>query len=68
MTTTWKDCGFDAAGDLRIQRGIWSIIRSVVDFAPRYTLFRGTELHGHFPSAHEAAVHADLIEAEAAQI
>ncbi|MBU0752385.1 MAG: hypothetical protein KJ787_14015 [Gammaproteobacteria bacterium] len=60
---TWHDCGLDRDGQLRIERGPWTIVRTLIAGQLRYALYRGIELQGDFPDAHEAAVHADTIEA-----
>jgi hypothetical protein len=59
----WRDSGFDRDGQLRIERGPWTIVRTVIAGVVRYVLYRGIEMQGDFPDAHEAAVHADTIEA-----
>lgn len=56
----WIDRGFDRDGALRIERGPWVIVRTG---PASYTLYRGAEMHGIYPDAHEAAMHADMVEA-----
>ena len=63
---SWEERGFERGSEYHIARGPWVIVRGVKDCLPSYTLYRGAEMHGTFPDAHEAAVHADMVEAEAA--
>lgn len=62
-TDTWTDLGFTRGDEYHIVRGPWKIARCMVGSIPKYALFRGSEHHGVFPDAHEAAVHADMVEA-----
>ena len=65
MTTTpgWHQVGGERGGDYTIERGPWRIVPRPIGARLIYTLYRGAELQGEFPDAHEAAVHADLTEA-----
>lgn len=58
----WRDAGFDDTGALVIERDEWKIVRAVRDMQVRYLLWRGAECFGIFPSAHEAAMTADMSE------
>lgn len=69
----WRQVGGEAGGDYTIERGPWRIVPSSTpcDLAASgtrrtYTLYRAAEMHGVFPSTHEAAVHADMVEADLA--
>lgn len=62
-TQGWKERGFERGGEYHIERGDWKIARCYVEGRMRYTLYRGREMFGVYPDAHEAAVHADMVEA-----
>ena len=60
----WQERGFERhEAGYCIERGLWRIARNVVGGAVKYSLYRGQEFHGTFPDAHEAAVHADTVDA-----
>ena len=63
MADSWKELGFERGGEYHIARGEWLIARNVVDGLAKYSLYRGRECFGIFADAHEAALHADRVEA-----
>lgn len=54
--------GWVRFGPAAIGRGEWSIARYVVQGVVSYGLWRGTECHGYFDSAMEAAGMAERID------